>query len=178
MAKRRYILGLYKDDEVCVEAVKKIRAKGIEVHDVLSPFPVHGMDEALGLKESRLHIGGFFFGISGTTIALSFMTWVFTSNWPINFGGKPHFSFPAFIPITFEFTVLCAAFGMVFSWLVICRMYPGKIREILDPRTTDDMFGIVFQYNKRSPEQLKEIETILNETGAAEIKHRELPRRY
>lgn len=178
MAKKRYILGLYNDDEVCVEAVKKIKAKGHNVHDVLSPFPVHGMDEALGLKESRLHIGGFFFGITGTTIALSFMSWVFTSNWPLNFGGKPHFSFPAFIPITFEFTVLCAAFGMVFSWLVICRMYPGKLRETLDPRTTDDMFGVVFQYNHKSPDELKEIENILKETGAVEVKHRELPRRY
>ena len=150
----------------------------MEVHDVLTPFPVHGMDEALGLKESRLHIGGFFFGITGTTIALSFMTWVFTSNWPINFGGKPHFSFPAFIPITFEFTVLCAAFGMVFSWLVICRMYPGKIREILDPRTTDDMFGVVFKTTKSNENDIAAMESVLKETGAIEVKRRELARRY
>jgi len=174
----KYIIGLFSDDQDAVHAVEKIRAKGEKIHDVLSPFPVHGMEKALGLKESRLHIAGFCFGAFGTTFALSFMAWVRLSNWPLNYAGKPHFALPALVPIIFEFTVLCASFGMVFSWLVRNRMYPGKDREMLEPRTTDDKFGIVFDIRKSSAEDISRITSLLNETGAEEVKTRELKRRY
>lgn len=176
---KKYIVGIYNDDEVVVNAVKKIRENGVKVHDVLSPHAVHGIDDALGLKESRLHITGFIYGISGTAFAFWFMTWIFTSDWPINFGGKPHFSFPAFIPIMFEFTVLCSAIGMTLTWLIRCRMYPGKLREMIDERTTDDKFGVVFNIDNNTPStDIEKINTLLKETGAEEIKERELKRRY
>jgi hypothetical protein len=105
---KRYLLGLFDDEEVLLNAVDKVRASNMKIHDVVTPFAVHGLDERMGLRESKLHIGGFWIGLTGATIAFSFMTWVFTANWPIVFGGKPHFSFPAFIPIMFEFTgVVC-----------------------------------------------------------------------
>lgn len=176
---RSYIIGLYKDEEVLIKAVENIRAEHVHIHDVLSPFPVHGLDEAFGLKESRLHIGGFFYGLTGTTIALSFMSWVFGTDWPMNVGGKPHFPLPAFIPITFEFTVLCASIGMFLTFLVINKMYPGKLREVLDPRTTDDMFGIVFHIKVNTPQsEVDRINQLLQINGADEIKARTLSRKY
>jgi hypothetical protein len=174
-----YIIGLFKDEEILIDAVKKIRAEGIKIHDVLTPFPVHGLDHAMGLKESRLHIAGFVYGITGTTCALSFMSWVFTSNWPMIYGGKPFFSFPAFIPITFEFTVLCAGIGMTLTFLLRCGLYPGRNREKLDDLITDDAFCIVFNKDKKlSDDHIQKINSILKSSGAYEIKERQLKRHY
>jgi len=173
-----YILGLFRDEEILMDSIKKIRSEGIGIHDVITPFPVHGLEKVMGLKPSRLHIAGFFYGLFGTTFAFSFITWVFTSNWPLNFGGKPFFSFPAFIPIMFEFTVLCSAIGMTLTYCIRNGIYPGKLRETLDPRLTDDMFGIVFNTHKKSSSELERIKNVLSETGAVEIKERELKRTY
>jgi hypothetical protein len=175
----KYILGLYDDDEKIVEAAKKIREQGVSITDAVTPFPVHGLDKALGLKESRLHYGGFIFGGLGTMTALGFMTWVFVVNYPLNFDGKPHFTFPAMIPITFEFTVLCSAWGMFLTFLVINRIFPGKIRQTLDPRTTDNLFGLVFKVKKEMNEgEQMQIKSLLNATGAVEVKDCELKKRY
>jgi hypothetical protein len=105
---------------------------------------VHGLDPLLGLKESRLHIAGFFFGLTGTMIAFLGMSWIFTKDWPVIFGGKPYWSVPAFIPITFELTVLLAAIGMTVSFFVVSGLGPGVKNFILDDRITDDKFCIAF----------------------------------
>lgn len=176
---KRYLLGLFDDEEVLLYAVDKMRENNVKIHDCLTPFAVHGLDERMGLRYSKLHIGGFFIGMLGTTIALAFMTWVFTQNWPIVFGGKPYFSFPAFIPITFEFTVLSASIGMTVTFAVLCHLYPGRIRESLDPRTTSHLFGMVFKLSDQtSPEERSRMEQLLREAGAVEIKERILTRHY
>ncbi|MEM6724197.1 MAG: DUF3341 domain-containing protein, partial [Bacteroidota bacterium] len=98
------VFGLYDDEVDLMHAIEEAREKEMNIYDVFTPFPVHGLDDVLGLKESRLHITGFIFGAIGMMIAFGFMTWVFTADWPIIFGGKPYWSVPAFIPITFELT--------------------------------------------------------------------------
>ncbi|MGB3073699.1 MAG: DUF3341 domain-containing protein [Chitinophagales bacterium] len=176
---KRYLLGLYDDDEVLLNAVDKVRAQNIIIHDVVTPFAVHGLDEKLGLRESKLHVGGFFIGLTGLAIAFSFMTWVFTANWPIVFGGKPHFSFPAFIPIMFEFTVLSASIGMTVAFLALCHLYPGRFREPLDPRTTSHLFGMVFKITDQTTKEEKDrISQLLRESGAVEVKEREMEKHY
>lgn len=176
---KKYLLGLFDDDEVLLNAVDKIRSHNIKIHDVVTPFAVHGLDEKLGLRESKLHIGGFYVGLTGLAIAFSFMTWVFTADWPIVFGGKPHFSFPAFIPIMFEFTVLTSSIGMTLAFLALCHMYPGRMRESLDPRTTSHLFGIVFRITDKTTQDEKErISRLLREAGAVEIKEREMEKHY
>lgn len=176
---KRYLLGLFDDDEVLLDAVDKIRSQNVKIHDVVTPFAVHGLDEKLGLRESKLHIGGFFIGMTGTAIAFSFMTWVFTANWPLVFGGKPHFSFPAFIPIMFEFTVLSAAWGMTLTFAALCHLYPGRFREPLDPRTTSHLFGMVFKItDKTTQEEKDKITQLLKEAGAVEVKEREMEKHY
>lgn len=176
---KKYIYGLYDDEAQLIDAVTTIRSQGLHIHDVLTPFPVHGLDHAMGLKESKLHITGFLIGMTGLTIAFTFMSWVFTRNWPINFGGKPYLSFPAFIPIMFEFTVLTASIGMTVVFLLRCGLYPGKFRPILDPRTTDDKFALVFNPDRKtSAETANRMAQVLRETGASEVFEKELSRKY
>ncbi|HNG12773.1 MAG TPA: DUF3341 domain-containing protein, partial [Saprospiraceae bacterium] len=83
---KEVLFGLYNDETELLSAIKQANDKHLEIMDVFTPFPVHGLDPLLGLKESRLHIAGFIYGATGTLIAFLFMTWVFVSDWPIIFG--------------------------------------------------------------------------------------------
>ncbi|WCL82554.1 DUF3341 domain-containing protein [Saprospira sp. CCB-QB6] len=162
------LYGLYTDEEVLMDAVRDIREEGNEIWDVFTPFPVHGLDPVLGLKESRLHIAGFVYGLFGALTAFGFMTWTLTRDWPIIFGGKPYFSGPSFIPITFEFTVLMAAVGMVITFYLVCGLGPGVSNPYLDPRITDDHFCIAFDVTNMSEEERQALEAKLLSTGACE----------
>ena len=143
MAKKKFVVGSFTDEDVLFPAVTRVRKSGFKIHDVYTPYPVHGLDKAMGLRETSLHTAGFIYGITGTTLALSFMGWVFTKDWPLNIGGKPHFPLPAFVPITFEFTVLCAAVGMVLSFCYLCQLSPGIKKHHFHLRATDDLFVMV-----------------------------------
>jgi hypothetical protein len=169
----KVVIGLWDHEEVYLHAVEHIRAKGIEIYESLTPFPVHGLEDALGYRETRLHTAGFFFGATGTTLALSFMTWVMSVNYPLDIGGKPYWPLPSFIPITFELTVLFAAWGMTLTYLVRNRLWPGRVPRIYDVRTTDDRFALVFDAEKYSAEKLAEIRELCKHEGAVEIKDKE-----
>jgi hypothetical protein len=166
---KEVLFGLYDDEEQLMEAVKKAKADHLDIMDVYSPFPVHGLDPILGLSESRLHIAGFIYGAIGALFGFLFMTWVFTRDWPIIFGGKPYFSAPAFIPITFELTVLFAAVGMVVTFYTICGMWPGANNPTLDYRITDDKFCIAFQTNDASEDTVSKLKSFFSSTGASEV---------
>ena len=170
MEPNKVVIGLWDHEEVYLHAVEHIRAKGIEIYESLTPFPVHGLEEALGYRESRLHTAGFFFGATGTTLSLAFMTWVMTTNYPINFGGKPYWPVPSFIPITFEMTVLVAAWGMTLTYLVRNRLWPGRVPRIYDVRTTDDRLALVFDADKLSLSQISDIKNLCSKEGALEVK--------
>ena len=96
MAKKKFVVGCFDDENVLFPAVKKVRLAGYKIHDVYTPFAVHGLDHAMGLRETSLHTAGFIYGITGTSIALGGMSWVFVSDWPLNIGGKATFSFACF----------------------------------------------------------------------------------
>lgn len=166
----KFVVGLWDHEEVYLHAIEHIRAKGIEIYDSITPFPVHGLEDALGYKESRLHTAGFFFGATGTTLALTFMTWVMTTNYPINFGGKPNWPLPSFIPITFELTVLFSAWGMTLTYLVRNKLWPGRVPRIYDKRTTDDRFALVFDAEKLNDTQISDIKGLCTKEGAVEVK--------
>lgn len=163
------LYGLYNDETELLSAVKQANADHLDIMDVYSPFPVHGLDPLLGLEESRLHIAGFIYGSLGTLTAFLFMSWVFTRDWPIIFGGKPYWSVPAFIPITFELTVLFAAIGMVVTFYTICGMGPGVTNPTLDDRITDDKFCIAFDANNADDSELDKLRSFFAATGAAEV---------
>jgi hypothetical protein len=169
ISQKEVVFGLYDDEEILLNAVRKANEDHMDIMDVYTPFPVHGLDPLLGLEESRLHIAGFIYGITGTTFAFGFMTWVFTRDWPIIFGGKPYFSAPSFIPITFELTVLFAAIGMVVTFYTICGLGPGVTNETLHDRITDDKFCIAFDTYGMSDAEKQKVESFLKQSGASEV---------
>ncbi|MCW3124600.1 MAG: quinol:cytochrome oxidoreductase, partial [Bacteroidetes bacterium] len=125
-----------------------------------------------GYRETRLHTAGFLFGATGTTLALSFMTWVMTFNYPLNIGGKPYWPIWSFIPITFELTVLFASWGMVLTYCVRNKLIPGYVPRIYDVRTTDDRFALVFDIEGKPAAEVEKIKAICSSNGAVEVKNR------
>lgn len=166
---KEVLYGLYDDEQDLLGAVEQANKEHLAIMDVFSPFPVHGLDPLLGLSESRLHIAGFIYGAIGTLTAFLFMTWVFTRDWPIIFGGKPYWSVPAFIPITFELTVLFSAIGMVVTFYTVCGMAPGVVKPTLDDRITDDKFCIAFDATGANEAEISRWKNFLTGTGASEV---------
>lgn len=167
MAVKKFVVGCFDDEAVLFPAVKKVRGAGYKIHDVYTPMPIHGLDKALGLRETSLHTAGFIYGITGTTTALSGIGYVFTYDWPINFGGKPHFSLPAWIPITFELTVLFASVGMVLTFCYLCQIAPFVKKHHFHPRATDDLFVMVIECTAKTNEA--EVQAYLKSIGAVEV---------
>jgi hypothetical protein len=143
MRKRNNIIISFDDEVPLLQAVKILRESKEIITDVLSPFPVHGLDEALSIKRSRIPVIGFIFGAIGAILAFGFQAWVFTVSYPLIIGGKPFFSVPTFIPITFEVTVLFAGLSMVAALLIRSRLKPDISFEPVDERITDDRFVIL-----------------------------------
>lgn len=164
---KRFVVATFDDEAVLFPAVKETRKAGLKIHDVYTPFPVHGLDQAMGLRDTSLHTAGFIFGLTGTTTALTFMSWVFTRDWPINFGGKPFWSLPAFIPITFEFTVLFASVGMVLTFCYLCQIAPFVKKHHFHLRATDDLFVMAIETNEKS--NIDDIKSKLKAWGALEV---------
>lgn len=166
---KKVLYGLYNDEEDLKKAVKAAGAAHLDIMDVYSPFPVHGLDPILGLKESRLHQLGFIYGAIGASFGFGLMSWVFTRDWPIVFGGKPYWSVPAFIPITFEMTVLFAAWGMTLTFYTICGMWPGVKAKSLDNRITDNKFCIAFDVTGAEDNEAESLRSFFGKTGADEV---------
>ena len=165
---KKYLLGVFDDENTLLDSIKAIRSKGFKIDDVLTPFAVHGMEDAMGWGRSRIPTAGFICGALGTAVALIGMGWILAVDWPLNFGGKPHFALPAFIPITFELTVLFSAISMVAAFLISCTLGPGITKPILDKRITDDKFLISFDISKNNVD-VNAIKSLLKETGASEV---------
>ena len=121
MAIKKFVVGSFDDEAVLFPAVKKVRMAGYKIHDVYTPMPIHGLDHAMGLRDTSIHTAGFIYGITGTTTALSGISYALVYDWPLNFGGKPHFALPAWIPITFELTVLFSAVGWYLRFVISAR---------------------------------------------------------
>ena len=171
MKGKNVIYGLYDDETDLLQAVRAAKEKHMDILDVLSPFPVHGLDPLLGLSESRLHVAGFFFGLTGCLLGFLFMTWTLGFDWQVIYGGKPHWPVPSFIPITFELTVLFSSVGMVVTFYTICGMGPGVDNPILDNRITDDKFCIAFDAGNTDESDAR---NFFASTGASEVNQKSL----
>jgi hypothetical protein len=167
MAIKKFVVGNFYDEQVLFPAVKAVRKQGYKIHDVYTPFPIHGLDTAMGLRDTSLHTAGFIYGIAGTTTAFSFITWAFTTDWPLNIGGKPFFALPAWIPIMFELTVLFAAVGMVLTFCYLCQLAPFVKKDHFNLRSTDDTFTMAIELTGRSNEA--EIISFLQNAGAQDV---------
>lgn len=164
----KYIVGVFDDEEVLLPAVKNIREKGVQIHDVYTPYPVHHLDTYLGYKRTRLGKAAFLFGATGTTLAITMISYMLGFDWPMDIGGKDNFPLPNFIPVTFEATVLISALGMVTTFLVSRGLGPGKKAKMFDPRSTDDKHVMAINLDKNAKHSKEEIVEILKAYGATE----------
>lgn len=173
MSNTTTIYGIFDDEEVLLSSVKEIRSKEIEIKEVYSPFPVHGLDKALGLKETRMAITAFIYGCIGISLAALMIYNIMIVDWPQNIGGKPNATFyhnmPAFVPIMFECTVLFAAHLMSITYFIRCGLYPGGTSDSPDERTTDDKFLMELEVEGDT----KTIKDLLTLTGATEINEKD-----
>lgn len=167
MAVKKFVVACFDDEKTLFPAVKAVRKTGYKIHDVYTPMPIHGLDAALGLRDTSLHTAGFIYGITGTTVAFSFITWVLTYDWPLDIGGKPAFSLPAWIPIMFELTVLFSAVGMVLTFCYLCQMAPFVKKDHFHPRATDDLFVMAVECTDKTNDA--EATDFLRSLGAIEV---------
>lgn len=163
------VYGHFTDELELLDAVKALKNKGIRIADVRTPFPVHGLDAALKFPRSHLPKIAFAAGVIGGSLGLLFQVWVFTKGWPLNFGGKPYLSLPSFVPVTFELTVLFAAFAMGIAFLLRSNLGPGKIPNILDEEVTNDHFQIILSAKNNSLSEAELAEALAG-TGALDVK--------
>ncbi|TDU43773.1 quinol:cytochrome c oxidoreductase membrane protein [Gelidibacter sediminis] len=165
----KVIHAIYTDDDVLMAAVKKVRAERYHIEEIYTPFPVHGLDKAMGLAPTRLAITAFIYGCIGLAVATVMMNYIMIEDWPQNIGGKPSFSYiesmPAFVPIMFELTVFFAAHLMVITFYLRSRIWPFKEAENPDVRTTDDHFLMEISAGQNLDEQFD----MLRNTGAVEV---------
>ena len=146
MGSSKVIHALYTDDDVLLAAVKTVKNEKHHIEEIFTPFPVHGLDKAMGLEPTRIAIAAFMYGCVGLIVATVMMNYIMIEDWPQNIGGKPSFSFienmPSFVPTMFELTVFFAAHLMVWTYFIVNKLYPGAEAQNPDPRTTDDHFMI------------------------------------
>lgn len=173
MAKIKYLVGIFGDEDVVLEAVEKVRGQEVKIQEVYCPYPVHGLDIALGYDRPRMGVPAFFFGITGTTLAFLLTFWTLGVDWPMNIGGKNFFPFPTNIPIVFELTVLLAAFGMSFTFFITEGLGPTNNPVIFDERSTDDKFAMAINLSKNHISD-EEITSILKAVGAEEVNVKEV----
>lgn len=164
----RFLVGIFDDDDVVMKAVREVREAGVRIHEVYTPFPVHGLDVALGHPRSRLGIVAFMFGLTGLLSALALMSYTEKFDWPMIVGGKDSFSFPVYIPIMFELTVLFTALGMVTTFVISNGMGPTVKPLMFDLRTTDNKFAMAIDMEKNKMSEA-DIESVLKQSGAAEV---------
>ena len=147
---QRIIAGSFATDKDTLGAVRASRAAGHEILDVFGPFPIHGIEDAMGIRPTRLPWVCFFAGITGLTLAMVFQYWTSAADWSLNVGGKPFNSLPAFVPVGFELTVLLAGLSTVAAFLIRCRLFPGKKHHVIHTPITDDRFVILLEETGRA----------------------------
>ncbi|WP_299760038.1 DUF3341 domain-containing protein [uncultured Pontibacter sp.] len=170
---KKFVLGIYDDEDVLLTAIENIRAAGTNIYEVFSPYPVHGIDDVLGIKRSRLPIVAFFGGLTGMSFALWMQIWMMGFDWPMIIGGKPHISLPSFIPVTFELTVLFSAFSMVITFFIVSKLRPSLKVNVFDKRSTDDKFVMAIEV-KDGVTNMDALNDLLRSNGAIEVNEKEV----
>lgn len=170
MNSNKVIHAIYNDDDALMDAVVKTRAAHHHIEEVYTPFPVHGLDKAMGLAPTRLAICAFLFGLTGLATATWMMNNIMIQDWPQDIGGKPSFSYlqnmPAFVPVMFEMTVFFAAHLMVITFYLRSKLWPFKEAENPDVRTTDDHFLMEVAVSGNEDDMV----SFFRNTGAVEVK--------
>ena len=166
--KRRLLQATFDNEDDTLSAVTALRRKGLALWDIYTPYAVHGLDEAAGLRPTRIGWVCAICGLLGAAFALAFQEWVSVKSWALNIGGKPFDSLPAFVPVVFEVGVLLGGLSVVFALFVILRLYPGKKADLPLDAVTDDRF--VVQLDASQPDfEAAVAQSVLTGHGALEI---------
>ncbi|HEY0481355.1 MAG TPA: DUF3341 domain-containing protein [Kofleriaceae bacterium] len=164
----KILVASFAQVEDLLRAVRKARRELFRVYDVFAPFPIHGLDEAMGIRRTRLPYVTLIAGLTGLATALTLQFYTNVLDWPLNVGGKPDNSLLAFIPISFELTVLFAGLTTVGAFLLRARLYPGKAVWLVNPAITDDTFVVVLR-KPSDDESHQRAVALLKESGAASV---------
>lgn len=161
------ISAVFRRESELLAAVRACRTEDVELVEAYAPYPIHVLDEAMGRRSSRLPWVSLGAGLGGGLSALLFQFYAAVWDWPINVGGKPANSTLAFLPITFEATVLASGVLTALVFLGLSRLYPGATPKPPDLRVTDDRFALVV----RSGANQLETRRLLEQAGAEEIQN-------
>ena len=166
------IAALFDTPDQIIHTASTISGAGYRRYDINTPYPVHGMDNAMKLKASTLGYIALILGIIGASSAVGFMWWATSIDYPLVIGGKPFFSLPAFIPIIFEVTVLLASVGTVIVMLFIFFRLPSNSHPVHDTpymkKVSVDKFGVVIEARDKLFDADKVTE-LLKELHAGEV---------
>lgn len=170
MAKKRTsgIAGIFLTESKVIHAARTVREAGYAKLEALSPYPIHEMEEACGIKRSPIPYVTFVTGFLGLVSAVALTYYTSVIDWPVNVGGKPLFSLPAFVPIMFELTVLFAALCSVGAFIYFCGMPAIGVAPI-DKDLTCDKFAIFIPDTDKNY-NFETLDRLLKDLGAVEVK--------
>ena len=165
---REYLVGVFANPDALVAAVTQIREHGFKIYDVYTPCPVHGLAEAMGLQRSRLPYVALVAGAVGLISAIGFQFYAAVFDWALNVGGKPDNSTLAFVPITFELTVLFAGLATAIAFLARSGLFPRLGAKVVNPRVTNDRFAVALRW-RSTIFDTREVHRIMASCGAIAI---------
>lgn len=169
---RRILVSFFHDEEDILGATRAVRQAGFRIADVYAPYAVHGLDKAMGLQPSKLPWVCFLLGLLGAAVKVWFEFWTTAQDWPINVGGKPWNSLPAFVPVTFEVMVLFAGVSTVIAFLFVSRLRPGRKASLADPAVTDYRFALVIEQTDAAFDRAR-VHQLLSEFHVDGVEERE-----
>ncbi|MCC6365276.1 MAG: DUF3341 domain-containing protein [Bryobacterales bacterium] len=164
-------MGIFDDEGAVIAAIKAAQEQRLRIVEVYTPYAVHGLDRVLGLKRSRLALVCLIAGAMGAIIKLWFEFWTMAIDWPVDVGGKPWNSLPAFVPVTFEVMVLFAGLFTVGALLIVSRLWPGKQAKLVHPQITNDRFALVIEESDAAFDVAR-VRRLLESHGAVEVTER------
>jgi hypothetical protein len=165
------LIALFEREEDLLDAVRAARDRRFAIKDVHTPYAVHGLDKALGYRPSRLSWACFALGLSGAAFMTWFQLWTSAVSWPINVGGKPWNSLPAYVPVIFEGMVLCGGVGTVIVFLIVSGLFPWREPRLPDPAVTDNRFALVMEQTDAAFD-FPAVRRMFEQLGAVEVRER------
>ncbi len=166
------VTGIFETPDGIIEAAKIVEKSGYKRFDVHTAYPIHGMPKAMNLGPSPLGYFALVFGLTGAFAGFLLMTWIMTYNYPLIISGKPFFPYPAFIPVTFEITVLLASVGTVLGMLFVLFKLPNNSHPLHDTdymkKVSSDKFGVCLEAKDEKFSEAAAKELLIS-AGASEV---------
>jgi len=168
----RFLVATFSDPDALTNAVRNVRARNFRIYDVYTPYPIHGLEHAMGLRRTRLPWVTAIVGVCALSFAISFQFYTSVLDWNLNVGGKPDNSSLAWIPICFELTVLLGGLSIVAALLFRARLYPGKRERLPALGVTNDQFALVLRQRDTDFDAARATD-LMEESGADEVRELE-----